>query len=893
MSEKTSQTWVFAAAVSLAGLILVLDVNLPLGVAGGVPYVAVVLSGLWLGNRRHVLALAVGTTLLTLLGYVYSPEGGILWIVISNRLLAVAVIWITAGLILLASRSQTAVRQSEERFRAISDAAPFALFIARQKDSQWLYGNRMVNELFGFEEDVTAHSDLDFYWDPNERRELLEALEKKDQRLRFEQRFKRADGEMFWGLVSSVSIQFGGEPCVLIGMLDITERKRAEEQLRDSQRLLQTVFDAIPHTLVVKDHECRYIKVNKAYSEMYGLSQKDVYNKTAVEIPGRPEEDRIDVLKEDRMVLEGKEQLMVFEHTRTNKHGEIRSIENIRSQLRDEQGNVSGLLAIAMDITERKRAEEELRESQRLLQTVFDTIPHTLVIKDRECRYLKVNKAFSEMYGFSQEEVFRKTPLELSGRPESDKTETLEEDQLVLNGKDERMKFEKSRTDRHGEIRRIENYRSRLLDEDGHVAGLVTVGMDITDRKRAEEELQASQRLLQAVFDIMPLWVTVKDTQGRFLMVNRSFANAHHINTAEFIGRHLGEFEILRNQQMNLYLDTDGQALRTGGRVDLPEYDVVLPDEETQIRKMTKLPFRDEEGKVAGVVAISEDITGRKRDEESLRKSYQRLKETQYQLIQAGKMAAVGQLAAGIAHEINNPLASISSSSEILLESMATEPAHNGGRSELIDEHLKRISNNVFRCGQIISGMLDFVRQDETELVKVNLFDLLKDALLLVKGNTKATSRQFAFSSIPEAPGESGLDKVIFSRDRANPSAGMEWTVRSRPQQLLQVLLNLLVNAVDATESGGAINLSIERQADGYEVVVQDDGAGIPAEQQEHVFEPFFTTKPVGEGTGLGLYLSHQILSSLGGRLSLESRVGLGTTMRMWLPHSPGEMIHA
>jgi signal transduction histidine kinase len=211
-------------------------------------------------------------------------------------------------------------------------------------------------------------------------------------------------------------------------------------------------------------------------------------------------------------------------------------------------------------------------------------------------------------------------------------------------------------------------------------------------------------------------------------------------------------------------------------------------------------------------------------------------------------------------------------------------PEKSGDHYESLIKHLLHINENVNRCDAIIENMLDFVRHDEMEMMDADLLSLLRDALSLVKSNARAKFRNFEFSSMPSISGNVDLDEIIFARRHAPPSSTGDWILKTRPQQLLQVLLNILLNAVDATDDGGHIDLHVERRQDGFELSVKDDGTGIPPEAKDHVFDPFFTTKPVGEGTGLGLYLSHQILATLGGRISLESEVGMGTTMSVWLP---------
>ncbi|MBI3098600.1 MAG: PAS domain-containing protein [Planctomycetes bacterium] len=257
-------------------------------------------------------------------------------------------------------------------------------------------------------------------------------------------------------------------------------------------------------------------------------------------------------------------------------------------------------------------------------------------------------------------------------------------------------------------------------------------------------------------------------------------------------------------------------------------------------------PVRGADGRPQQIMGLIQDITS--------------MKEMQFQLLQAGKMAAVGQLAAGIAHEISNPLATVASSAEILREAAA---GGNGDTAALLDRHLRKIEENVYRCKGIIQNLLGFARRRNEAGEEVDVPALLDDTLRLVEGNAKARERSIV---------------------RRYPSGPALRLTRSHPLDLQQVVLNLLLNALDATAPGGTVTLTAARVEGGVEIAVSDTGPGIASEHLGRLFEPFFTTKPVGKGTGLGLYLSHRLVEGMRGRIAAESPPGKGATFRVWLP---------
>ncbi|MBI4765537.1 MAG: two-component sensor histidine kinase [Deltaproteobacteria bacterium] len=240
------------------------------------------------------------------------------------------------------------------------------------------------------------------------------------------------------------------------------------------------------------------------------------------------------------------------------------------------------------------------------------------------------------------------------------------------------------------------------------------------------------------------------------------------------------------------------------------------------------------------------------------------------QLMQAGKLASLGELSAGVAHEINNPLAIILTENQVIRDLIdQTEGLDEAFKQEL-EESLSQIDAQVQRCNLITHNLLRFSRRTGSRIEMVNLNAFLKEVIQLMEGKAKGRGVQF----------NTGLEKDL------EP-------IRSDPSQLQQVFLNLIVNAIDAHEGKpyGTISISthsnLEKQ--GVEIIVADTGSGIPPENLEKIFDPFFTTKPVGKGTGLGLSISYSIIKQLGGDLSVQSEAGKGAQFNLFLPFNRAE----
>jgi len=238
---------------------------------------------------------------------------------------------------------------------------------------------------------------------------------------------------------------------------------------------------------------------------------------------------------------------------------------------------------------------------------------------------------------------------------------------------------------------------------------------------------------------------------------------------------------------------------------------------------------------------------------------------------QASKLASVGELSAGVAHEINNPLAIINFEGQILSDMEKTSDMASAFREQLL-KSLARISNQVKRCKRLTHSLLKFSRQTEAVISDINLNTLIEEVVTLVEREASS----------------SGVQLIV------EPESGLP-AIRADGSQLQQVFLNLLTNAIDAHQQTGYGSVRIKtknsRESQGVEVVVSDTGSGIPREIIDKIFDPFFTTKPVGKGTGLGLSICYGIVRKLGGQLSVESEVGKGSVFTVFLPYEPPQGI--
>jgi PAS domain S-box-containing protein len=363
---------------------------------------------------------------------------------------------------------------------------------------------------------------------------------------------------------------------------------------------------------------------------------------------------------------------------------------------------------------------------------------------------------------------------------------------------------------------------------------------DLQSRVR---EIEAQRRFTEAIVDSLPLGLYVIDRDYRITVWNRKRETGMQgISREEAIGRTI--FEILHRQPAALLRREFDEIFATGR---MQQFQMESKSSgEVRTYRLSKIPMRDEAQTVTHIITIGEDITD--------------WVEARERVSQTEKLAAVGRLAAGIMHEINNPLATIAACAESMaldFESSADAP-----------EYLKIIESEVQRCKHIIDGLLDFSRPQPLQRQLLDVNTIAERALFLLKHHARFKQLKV---------------EADLSRDLPMVNASSE--------QLIQVLIALLMNAADAMTQHGRVLVRTKSGGGAVRAVtieVQDEGTGIPRSQMARIFEPFYTTKEQGRGTGLGLAICYGIVAEHGGRIEVESEPERGSTFRIILPIEEG-----
>ena len=621
----------------------------------------------------------------------------------------------------------------------------------------------------------------------------------------------------------------------------IEQRTEMRERVQAERDWITQIFDSIPDEVVVVDTEMVIQQANASFLKNNNVTIEQIRGRYCYDVQQTVRGDcqvALDNCPFIDVVRNKEERRLVRKHF--DEEGNSRYTAIVGAPIVNAEGEVTGVIEMTRDITHRILLEEELKETEVRFQQFLEMAPLATYVKNRQGQYIEVNPATCRLLGRPKNEIIGRTDREIL--PKETAAVLRAGDREVLH---KRKPFSnESETQLAGKKVYLTTTKYPVVDADDKVTAIVGLARDETARRKAEQELERTREYLQNILDSSYVIIITTDLEGWIVSFNRGAEHSLGYKAEEVIGKPASmlyrspedrEPLVRRAQQGSTVDDHDGVLVRKDGR-EVPV-------------SMTLSQLADSTGEPIGTVEISRDISHRRA--------------LMNQVIQSERLAAVGRLAAGVAHEINNPLAAIGEVAGYLEDLV-------GGIIEVDREKLERelceglstITAQVNRCSSITHRLLGFARKSEARVEVADVNAALEEIL-------------------PFLEKEARMANVRIHRDYPAkiPPVSIEEV------QLEEILINLITNAIQAMTERGYGNMWITASPEEGRVIlsVRDDGPGIDEAVRDRLFDPFVSSKPQGHGTGLGLSICYGIIKRYDGEIRVESQPGEGATFQVVL----------
>lgn len=646
-------------------------------------------------------------------------------------------------------------------------------------------------------------------------------------------RYLHKSGHFIWAYLSvSLAKDLNGNPtCIISQFVDLIEQKRAEQDLKLSQSENQLITDNSLDLIKKISPEGKFYFISQACYGLLGYKPEEMLGCDSIGFYHPEEREHFKSCYKDILENKGK---VTLTHRFRCKNGSYIWFETWMVGIPDQDGQTTGILAFSRDVTQRKLAENRLKENEQRYKSLVDNHPDMVFSLNLSGELKTINQSYERMTGFTREEITRH-PFTF---------------QSVIHPKDVRKvirhfeKCKKGKVQRYESRMRIRNGEFIYLDVtnvpiiiDGVVVGVYGIAQNISDRKESERKLKSTTDQLASFIANHVDPITLFNENNELVKVNHAFTKTFGWTPEEVIGRHVTDLPFIpendkgrlkkrvkKLQEQKLF--SQFQAVRI--RKDGAPLDMIL----------SNFPMEAGDQQFVGWATTFRDITDQKKAEAML--------------IHSEKLTIAGQLAAGIAHEIRNPLTAIKGFLQFM--EMTKEIPPNPSYFNIIGSEIERIEG-------ILSELLILAKPQKIHFKKMNVRDLLYDVIKLLES-------------------QAILNDVVINMDESEGN----YLINCEPNQLKQVFINFIQNAIEAMAHGGQLTIRLENDYEQGGVRLQfiDEGEGIPSSVIKKLGQPFYTTKE--KGTGLGFMVSKKIIEDHYGKIKVESELNKGTTIDVFLP---------
>ena len=728
------------------------------------------------------------------------------------------------------SMSPTIEQTGEEKvLEILAEQAPVGVSIVQ--DGKFCYVNPYFSIATGYATDELIGKDSFMLIVPEDReivRESTIRMLKGELLTPYQFRVTCRDSSIIWVMATVKAIQYHAREAFLGNYMEITGRKQIENALKDSEERYRELADSITDVFFAMDGDLRYNYWNKASELLTGIRAEDAIGKSLLEIfpdsPGLRKAEKI-----YRAVLRTQKSRTFVNDFDIDSRHYVFEISTYPSR--------GGISVFTRDITERKQEGEALRQSEERYRTILEEMEDAYFEVDLGGHFTFVNNAACRDLGYSREELLGMSYKKITVEEDIESVVRVFNEVYQTGVSNKGFPWTTVRKDgSHGSA---ETSISPMLDTNGKIAGFRGVGRDITDHRRIEEALRQSEENYRVLFDSSVIGTIVLEADTlKIAMANRAATEIFGFSSVEEV-RGIDPFDYIRLGDKEKVLELALTDLFEKDSRQVYELGASTKDGREIWISATGARIRHE-GRVAGLISFT-DITERKQQNE--------------RLMMTDRLASLGELASGAAHELNNPLTSIIGFSQLLIEREVPDD---------IREELKLINNEARRAVIVTNNFLSFARKHSSTKQLNQINNIIEDVLEL-----RAYEHKVNHIDV-----ERHLDTNL-------PEILVDYF------QMQQVFMNIIINAeyfMIKTHNKGTLTITTEKENGTVRISFADDGPGITSEDLGRIFDPFFTTKEAGDGTGLGLSICHGIVNEHSGQIYATSQLGKGATIVIELP---------
>jgi len=737
------------------------------------------------------------------------------------------------------ARDVTRQHESEIRFTELFETfSQGILFVT--PGGQLLDANPALVRILGFnnKEEMQAFNFRDLYADPTVRDALMREVESKGSIHEREIVMRRKDGKLIHCLTSGSALRDASGNIVRLQgtLIDITQRREMERRLAEEQSFTQRLVAGFPDLVAVLDREGRFIYVSDQVEQVLGWKPSTYVGRMFGTRASGEDKDKLEAML--KSIVDGSATVAQVEFRSPHADGGFRDLLLTARPFYDEDGQISGIVTAARDISERKRMEQALRDSEERIRLMVEGVSdYAIFMLDVNGHVASWNRGAERIKGYTSSDIIGK---HFSIFYPADDAQNGKPQRLLQIAQDTgQVSDEGWRVRKDGSLFRASVVITAVRDHEGKLRGFSKITRDVTARHEIEKKLNQEQQFNKSLVECFPDLIVVLDRKGHFQFVSDRIQDILGVTPEQYLGRAVGDrLDPADRSKVNAMF----QAAMAGQK-DIEQIEIHAPHANGTLKtlRVTGHALYDEKGEIVGMVSSGRDVTESKQLEQ--------------QLADKEKFASMGQMMAGAAHELNNPLTAILGVSDLLRE-RATDDSSK--------RQIDLVHQQARRAATIVQNLLAFSRPVARGRTALRLDDIVKEAISIERANLEKRNIQVTLAA-PQVPLPIDGDRKL----------------------LLQVFLNIITNAeqsISPAREQGELKVSITRDGEKLHVIFADNGPGIPADILGKIFDPFFTTKRPGGGSGLGLTISLAVIKEHGGSIDVESKQGEGAVVRVCLP---------